>query len=399
MRTLLCAGGLPLISRIATIHPPLQQPNRRSFVLVAFVLMLTQLGFYFTAAALPLYLRALGAAQSRVGFEVGLGNVSAVILTLVVGPGINRFGGRVFLVAGGALYLAAALGMWLIPQEGAVATFRILQGAGSSVMVPSAFTLGARLLPARRTTAISLMSAGNNIALAFGPALGLALYGWYGAAGLFAPACAAAALGLVSALLIPRQPRDAAVAGFGFDRTWVSWLVANALAAVYFGGIVAYLPLYLHQAHGPNAGIFFTADALGVFALNIPTGMLADRYGSLVPKLLGIAVTVGGLGALAMPPSLLGLILGGAGTGIGAGLFLTGIIADLATHSTDANRGTAMSLRGASFNAGIFVGGSISGLLIGPGGFHAILLLGALTTVAALPFALTRPREPIQMTG
>ncbi|MDQ2740741.1 MAG: MFS transporter, partial [Chloroflexota bacterium] len=269
-------------------------------------------------------------------------------------------------------------------------------GAGSAVMMPSAYTLGARVLPNRRATAVGVMGAGNNLALAVGPALGLTLYGRYGAAGLFLPAGGAAGVGLLLALFAPRQPVEKTAFQFGWDGVWLRSLVANALQAVYFGGIVAYLPLYLHHVHGPNAGIFFSADALGVLLLRVPTGLLVDRRGSLFPKLLGIALTLGGLLALAVPPSLTSLIAGGAGTGVGAGLFITGIMADLANQSTDANRGTAMALNGSSFSAGIFIGGAISGLLIGPGGFSAILLFGGITTLIAFPFAARR-RQVIPM--
>jgi MFS family permease len=176
--------------------------------------------------------------------------------------------------------------------------------------------------------------------------------------------------------------------GFGYDRAWTPLIVANGLAAIYFGGIIAYLPLYLRHVHGPNAGIFFTADAIGVLLLRIPTGMLADRQGALLPKILGLAITLPGIGVLGLSPSIFTLVASGAMTGIGAGLFITGVYADLAVRSTEANRGTAMSLSAASFGAAIFAGSAISGLLIGPGGFTAVLIFGAITCLAALPFAV-----------
>jgi MFS family permease len=185
----------------------------------------------------------------------------------------------------------------------------------------------------------------------------------------------------------------AAAPGLGFDRAWLPPLLANALAVMYFGGIVAYLPLMLRHVHGPNAGIFFTADAVGVLLLRIPTGVLADRYGSLLPKVIGVAATLPGIAVLALPASIPVLIVSGAFTGVGAGLFITGILADLARLSSDANRGTAMSLGTGSFSAAIFIGSAVSGLLIGAG-FDAILIFGFATTAAALPFAWRRGSSP-----
>ena len=229
----------------------------------------------------------------------------------------------------------------------------------------------------------------NGLSLAAGPPIGLLLYARYGGTGVFIPTVVVAGLGVLLVLLLPRVPDSGDPApGFGFDRAWTPLLIANGLAAVYFGGVVAYLPLYLRHVHGPNAGIFFTADALGVLLLRMPTGMLADRHGTLLPKAVGLTLTLPGIAALALPPSVITLVLSGAMTGVGAVLFITSVYADLAGRSSEGNRGTAMSMASASFGAAIFAGSAISGVLVGPGGFNLVLLFGGVTCAAALPFAL-----------
>jgi MFS family permease len=157
---------------------------------------------------------------------------------------------------------------------------------------------------------------------------------------------------------------------------------------IHFGGILAYLSLHLRTVHGPNAGIFFAADSLGVLLLRAPTGMLVDRVGSRWPKILGIILIFLGVVCLGLSPSPLTLIAAGAGTGIGSGMLVSGIFADLARLSGAANRGTALSLGTACFSGGFFVGSAISGLLIGPGGFGAVVVFGAAMTLSALPFAV-----------
>jgi MFS family permease len=369
--------------------------NWRALILVGGTLGVTQLGYYLTASALPLYLRDVGAAQNRIGLEVGLGNIAGVVVTLALGPMLNRYGAHVFLRLSAGLYLLAAAGMLLFREELAVTAFRTVQGVGGAFIVPASMTLAVRLVPERRGTAMGAMGSLNALALAAGPPIGLVLYARYGGSGLFIPALVAAGLGLTAVFLLPDTPGgNEAASGFGYDRAWTPLIVANGLAAIYFGGIVAYLPLYLRHVHGPNAGIFFTADAIGVLLLRIPTGLLADRQGALLPKILGLAITLPGIGALGLPPSIFTLIASGAMTGIGAGLFITGVYADLAVRSTEANRGTAMSLSAASFGAAIFAGSAISGLLIGPGGFTAVLVFGGITCLAALPFAVLKSTDP-----
>lgn len=94
------------------------------------------------------------------------------------------------------------------------------------------------------------------------------------------------------------------------------------------------MPLLLAQIHGPNAGVFFTADAVGVLLLRVPSGMLADRTRPAVPMLLGALITLGGLAAFAPRMSLRWLILAGVGTGVGAGLFANGVLTEMLALST-----------------------------------------------------------------
>jgi MFS family permease len=354
----------------------------------------TQFGLYLMASALPLYMRDLGVAQSRIGFEVSLGSLSAIAVALFIGPSISRYGSRLFLTLGAFIYLVSAVGMLVFAREETVSALRALQGVGTAFITPGAATWGVKLMPDRPSTALSILSATTNVALAIGPPIGLILYVGHGAGWLFIPVIGAAALGLTATRALPAEvfPRRQ-LGGFGFDMKWLPSLLTNMLGVANFGGILAYLPIYLSQRHGPNAGIFFTADAVGVLVFRIPTGLLADRYGSLVPNVLGLLLTVVGVALLALPPSIFALVLAGAGTGIGAGLFLTGINGDLARMSTDANRGTALSFISVSFSMGIFGGGAISGLLIGPGGFNAIVVLGCVTAAAALPVALLGRRR------
>jgi MFS family permease len=225
--------------------------------------------------------------------------------------------------------------------------------------------------------------------MAAAPPIGLWLYGQGGAPALFGPAAACAAVGLGATVLLPTTPRPATPArGLGYDRRWTALLLANALCGAYFGGVVAYLPLALARVHGANAGIFFTADALSVLLLRAPSGALVDRSGPRLVQLAGMLITLAGLGALALPASLPALVAAGAGTGVGAGLFVSAVLVTLTQRSGDHNRGTAMALSSSSLNVGMFACAALSGLLYAAAGFGAVLLLGAATTLAALPCVL-----------
>jgi len=310
--------------------------------------------------------------------DVGAGSIAALVVTLGAGPLLNRRGSRPFLIGGSALYACAGCLMLLMPNEAAMVAARVIQGAGAAVVVPSAYAAIPALTSRRQGSAIGLMSTLGSLPLAIGPPLGLALYQSGGAKAFLLPVIAAGVAGALAgaALRLPQRPASEPPSGLGFDRRWSVSLTANLLNGVYFGGLVAYLPLVLHHAHAPNAGLFFTADAIGVVLLRIPSGMLADRTSPGVPMLLGLAITVLGLLSLIPTTTILTLVMAGAGTGIGAGLFANGLLGHLLSLSRASNRGTAMSLSVATLSLGVFAGSTVSGLLIAPGGFDAVIALG-----------------------
>jgi MFS family permease len=366
-----------------------------TFAAAGATLLLAQSSLFLLTAALPLYLRHVGAATARIGLEAGISGLAATICTPVAGPLIDRWGSRRLLLTGAASYLVATLGLLALSGEVPATACRALQGMGAALVLPSALTLAPQFAPSRRGTAIAAMGSLNTVALAIGPPLGLWLYAWRGAPALFWPAAGCAFASLVSGCVLPRAPRTAATRVLlSFDRRWSAPLLANVLTSAYFGGIVAYLPLVLARAGGPNAGIFFTADAVGVLLLRVPSGALVDRFGPRLPEVLGIALTLGGIRALFLPLAVPVLVAAGAATGIGAGLFITAVLVVVANHSDERNRGTAMALASASSSAGIFAGGAVSGLLIGPGGFGAVLLFGAASALAGLPVVLYTRRTP-----
>ena len=349
-----------------------------------------QLSYFLTISALPLYLQHVGAPVARIGIDIGIGSVVALSLTLLVGPLLNRVGTRVFLALGAVIYVVACALMLAIQLEGSIVVGRVLQGAGSALVVPSVYAAIPLIAAKKMSSAIGIVGTISNLPLAVGPALGLALCTHGGPAYLFIPAIVLGmmGLGLALALRLPR-PRVAAQSALrlGFDSRWTGPLIANGLQGVYFGAILAYLPLVLAQTHGPNAGIFFTADALGVIILRIPSGILADRTQPAVPMVLGLAITLLGLAAFVPTATVLTLALAGAGTGIGAGLFSNGLLTQLLSMSSEENRGTAMSFAVASVAFGVFLGSTAAGLLIGHIGFTGVIAIGGVCCAVGLPLA------------
>ena len=352
------------------------------------------MSFFLFGAALPLYLRAnLGYSLSAVGVLVGLGSVVQVVAALAAGPFLDRRGARLGLRLGAACYLAAALIFLSSSWLPALVAARVLQGIGIALVLPSVLSVVPALVASNlRGTALGLVGAFNNVALAAGPPLGLLLLRWSPTA-LFVGAfvVGALAMGLTWSLRIglrASEPGDL----LHYRSSWTPLYAITFLSVVYWGVVTAFLPIEVPAHQVPNVGWFFTADALAVMATRIPTGYLADRFGPRWLLIIGSLLTAVAIVLLVLPPSFISLVLAGIGTGVSAALMFPPILLELAKRSDDRDRGTAMALYNTSFAAAVGAGSLGAALVVPRFGFQTSLIISILTTLAAAPVALATVR-------
>jgi MFS family permease len=342
------------------------------------------------SGSLSLYLeRERGFSVSAVGFGVGIAYVVQVAATLLVGPMVDRWGPKVALRLGPALYLIASITFIATADPLGIIGARVLQGAGIALILPAAYATIPSLAPARmRGVSLGLVGVFQSVALAVGPQLGIWLLG-ISASLLFTVSAVAAA---VSVALSPqlRLPAVAvrSVRLFKFRRAWIPLLALTFLTLVYWGVVVAYLPIHVPASLVSAVGWFFTADAVGVLVCRIPVGFLSDRMAPSSLLRLGVIVTAASILILLAPPSLASLIVAGLGTGIGSGLLIAPTLIELQNRSEEGDRGTAMALWATSFAGGVGVGTIAAGPFVEQLGFNATLVGAAVLCLMALPIAL-----------
>lgn len=317
-----------------------------------------------------------------------------LVATLLSGPAIDRWGARLALRLGPALYLGAALIFVVATGVAPLGVARVLQGLGIALLLPAAYALLPSLVgPRQRATAFGVVGVIQNLALSIAPPLGLWLLS-RGPTALFVTAVGAAIAGAGASLrLTAGSPPVARTSVFTYRRSWTALLTITFLTIVYWGVITAFLPIYVSQHHGGNVGWFFSADAVAIMLLRIPAGWLTDRLGPRWLLVGGIVLTDLAVAVLLLPPSLLVLILAGAGTGAGAALLIPPTLLELSVRSDEGDRGTAMALFSSSFAAALGVG-SVGGTpLVSRFGFIPTLVLSAVVCLAAAPVALVTLRR------
>jgi MFS family permease len=362
---------------------------------VGFTALAAGLSLYLFNATLPIYLhRSRGFSLEAVGVLIGLSSIAQLLATLFAGPVVDRRGARLAMRLGTAAYLLAATIFLATSWLPAIALARVLQGVGIALVLPAVFSLVPGLVSRRfQGTALGLLGALNNVALAIGPALGLWLLS-FGAPTLFGAALITAALAL--AISLPLTVGTRAVDPgklFKYRMTWTPLYAITFLCVIYWGVVTAFLPIAVPPNQLPNVGWFFTADALAVMAARIPAGYLADRFGSRWLLVTGVATTGASIAALLASPSFLTLLVAGLGTGVGAALLLPPILLELTKRSDVGDRGTAMALYNTSFAAAVGVG-SLGGAVLFPRvGFNGTLLAALVCCLAAAPIALGTVRR------
>jgi MFS family permease len=362
---------------------------------VGIAALLAGTSLYLFSASLPVYLhRTRGYPLDAVGILVGLASVVQLVASLAVGPFLDRRGARIAMRLGAASYVLAAVLFLLGGSLLAVVAARILQGIGIALVLPSVFSIVPAVVARNmQGTALGLVGAINNVALAAAPPLGLFLLARSPQL-LFAAAMAAAAVGFgMSWLLRVGLPIKEPGRLLKYRTSWTALYAITFLCVVYWGVVTAFLPVEVPSSQVPNVGWFFTADAVGVMAARIPAGYLADRFGARWLLVIGAVTTASAIGLLTLPASLASLVIAGIATGVSAALMLPPILLELTKRSNDTDRGTAMALYNTSFAAAVGTGSLAGAFLVQGIGFHRTLFLTMVLALAGAPVALAAVRR------
>ena len=164
--------------------------------------------FFLTFASfflLPLHVRALGGTERTIGLVMGTSGLAGLVSVLAVGALLDRFGRRIFLLAGLATMSAAAGAFLLVDRIGpGIFLLRAVQGLAFAAGFNAASTLAAEFAPeGRRAAALGLFGVSTLATHALAPTLGEQLVRLDGFPALFVAAAVFSAVGLAVAWPLP----------------------------------------------------------------------------------------------------------------------------------------------------------------------------------------------------
>jgi MFS family permease len=368
-----------------------------SFVLCSISNLLQGLGFNLFLH-LPGFLDELGASKVMIGFLFGLASVVGVLVRPPIGRWMDIRGRRSVVLWGCLLNVGVCLGYLAVDRVGPLlVAIRVVHGVSAAMLFTALFTLAADWVPAsRRTEGLALFGVTGILSISLGGVLGDLILERTNYVGLFQAALVFGMGAWLCALFLRDRLRSGSLDGpkpGGFAAAlrqadllplwWIGAIFATALASIF-----GFLKLFVQDTGLGSVGGFFTAYAVAATVMRVAFGWVPDRVGpkrALFPSLVALAV---GFAMLAGADSARDVIGAGVLCGLGHGYSFPILYGMVVTRASEEDRGSAMAIYTALFDAGVVVGGPLFGLVIAGEGYAAAYLGAAcLLAVGTLVFA------------
>jgi MFS family permease len=350
------------------------------------------LSFFLLLPALPVYARALGIPESRIGLFTGAFPLAAMLVRPVAGWAADRYGRRPFLLGGAAVFAVSSM-LYAVSQTFlGLILVRGLHGCGMGLYPTGGMAMAADLAPpARRGYFMGLVGIAANVALAIGPAAGLFVvdrwgFGWlFGVSAAIALVALGLALGQHETLRVPIRVPLALNSAFSRDALYPCAIVLCVMTT--YGVQSTFLPLYA-ASRGAHAGVFFTVMACAIILSRGIGGGLSDRVGRAPVAAVGTACVTAALGVVALGGGSWALVVSGLLYGIGLGAAHPALIAWCVDLATPTERGKVMGTFYTALELGIATGAIGAGFLVARTSYATLFLVSAGVALAASGLAL-----------
>ncbi len=335
----------------------------------------------------PGYLARLGADEVQIGFIIGLTAFAAVLARPPIGRLMDRHGRRGVILAGGALNVfACALYLGIDSLGPAVYLIRVVHGLAEAFLFSALFTLAADLVPAaRRTEGLAWFGISGMLPVALAGLLGDALLSHFDFSALFSTAVALAivSFGLSLGLRDRVRPAGPREASRGFLAAlvqpdllplwWIGTVFSIGIASVFI-----FTKTFVMSTGIGSVGGFFSAYAGAALGVRIAGGWLPDRVGPERVLRPSLAILSIGLALLAVAETPTYVLIAGLCCGAGHGFVFPILSGMVVTRASEADRGSALAIFTALFDAGVMIGGPSLGALIREAGYPVMYGVAAL---------------------
>lgn len=257
----------------------------RNFCYILAANFLLFFAFYLIMPILPFYLvEEFSAGRSMVGFILSCYTIACLCIRPFSGYLLDTFSRKplyllaytVFTVIFGGYVVAGALAVFI--------GLRIVHGLAFGMVSVAGNTIVIDILPsARRGEGVGYYGLANNLAMSFGPMIGLFMHGTCSYEVIFTCSLGSGCLGILMASLV-KTPRKAPVARepVSLDRfllvKGIPAGIALLLLSIPYGITTTYVAMYADEIGiETSTGLYFTCMAVGLAISRIFSGKQVDK--------------------------------------------------------------------------------------------------------------------------
>lgn len=363
----------------------------KDFALIWLANFFIFLGFQMTLPTIPIFVNRMGGSDQIIGIIVGVFTFSALIFRPYAGHALESKGRGIVYLFGLALFVVSVGSFGFITGMTMLIIMRIIQGIGWGFSTTASGTIATDLIPPkRRAEGMGYYGLSGNIALSFGPALGLTLADIITFKQLF---LFIACLGLIAFILsvnirfkkVEESPHKTQVARFDIlEKTAINPSIILLFVTLTFGGITTFLPLYAAEKSVGGIQLYFVFFALFVIFSRVFAGKLYDKKGDIYVIPPGVSLIFIAMLLLAWLPNLPTLIIAGSLYGLGFGTIQPALQAWAVSKASANRKGMANATFFSAFDLGVGVGALLFGQIAYIFNYTLIYILSAISVLVAL---------------
>ncbi|MBM7570420.1 MFS transporter [Aquibacillus albus] len=363
----------------------------RDFALICAANFFIFLGFQMTLPTIPLFVQELGGSDKLIGVITGIFTFSALLLRPYAGHSLESKGRQFVYMLGLAIFVLSVGSFAFIFSIVFLILMRMVQGIGWAFSTTATGTIATDLIPPkRRGEGMGYFGLSGNIALAFGPSLGLALVGYLSFTQLF---LICSSLGFVALILSSKirykkveKPENAvATPRFDiFERSAIKPSLLLFFITTTFGGIASFLPLYTAEKGIGGIEFYFFVFAMFLMVSRSFAGRLYDKKGHIFVFLPGTTMIFSAMLFLVWLPGSFVLYIAAALYGLGFGTVQPALQAWSVSKAPGHRKGMANATFFSFFDLGVGVGAITFGQIAFLFGYKFIYLASAISVFLSI---------------
>jgi MFS family permease len=283
--------------------------QNKPFIVVWLALFVSMAGIAMVSPLLSVFAEEFGASGIWLGLAFSGFALSQIPLMPIVGRLSDRFGKRTFLWLGLLIYAIAAVGYFWAPGYKELVFFRIISGAGTAMVIPTAYAYVGELAPrGHEGRYMGLFNIAMIAGFGIGPMLGGIIHDSLGMDATFVSMGVLSIIGFFIALffLPGRNPAPVEKKHSELSTPFTSMIKDNtmrAIIAVQFvlglsaGTVLTFLGIFMTSRLETSialVGVAISIRYLQNGILAYPFGWLADRVNRVVLVSMGLLVMAAG---------------------------------------------------------------------------------------------------------